>query len=392
MCYAIPGKIISIDNNIVTMDYFGERKRARNDFYQLLAGDYVYAQGGFIIQKITEKEALPVLEAWKELFVKLREVDFNLSREPRSLFDRANSLRQKHHGNSCCVHGIIEFSNQCRSNCLYCGIRKDNKEIVRYRMSPDEIIAAAEEAVNTHKFKALVLQSGEDPWYDEEKLSYIVTNIRKKAACLIVLSIGEREIGLYKKLYRLGARGILLRFETANEGIYEKMRPGRKLKNRLDLIKGLHDISYLVMTGFLIGLPGQTKEDIQNDIELTKSLGADMFSFGPFIPHPATPLAAVPLVSSETVLEAIAAARIAAPQAQILVNTSFETLDRKNAVRMGLMAGANSLMINVTPERYKKLYEIYPNRAGIDLATAERINSVIALLRSIGRAPTDLGL
>jgi biotin synthase len=146
------------------------------------------------------------------------------------------------------------------------------------------------------------------------------------------------------------------------------------------------------MTGFLIGLPGQTKEDIQNDIELTKSLGADMFSFGPFIPHPATPLAAVPLVSSETVLEAIAAARIAAPQAQILVNTSFETLDRKNAVRMGLMAGANSLMINVTPERYKKLYEIYPNRAGIDLATAERINSVIALLRSIGRAPTDLGL
>lgn len=392
MCYAIPGKVIGIDNNIVTVDYFGELKKARNDFYQLLSGDYVYAQGGFVIQKISEKEALPVLDAWKELFFKLREVDFRLSRPAGNLYERANSLRQKHHGNSCCVHGIIEFSNHCRANCLYCGIRKDNKALTRYRMSPDEIIAAAEEAVNLHKFKALVLQSGEDLWYDEEKLSYIVTNIRQRAACLIVLSIGEREKSLYEKLYRLGARGILLRFETSNEKIYEKTRPGRKINDRIGLIKGLHDIGYLVMTGFLIGLPAQTKEDISNDIKLTKLLGADMFSFGPFIPHPATPLAATPLVLTETVLETIAEARIASPEAQILVNTSFETLDRKNAVRMGLMAGANSLMINVTPEKYKKLYEIYPNRAGIDLTAAERISSVIDLLRSIGRAPTDLGL
>jgi len=392
MCYAIPGRVLDINKGVITVDYFGEKKKARNEFYELSSGDYVYAQGGFVVQKVSEKEALPVLEAWKELFFKLKEVDVSLCRASDTLYQRANNLRQKYHGNSCCIHGIIEFSNYCRANCLYCGIRKDNAAVRRYRMSPEEVIDTASRAVNELGFKALVLQSGEDVWYDEAKLSHIVTEIRKKAPCLIILSIGERELKVYEKLYEAGARGILLRFETSDPILYEKMRPGRIIKDRLDLIKGLHKLGYLVMTGFLIGLPGQAKEDILNNIKLTDSLAADMFSFGPFIPHPQTPLSDTALPSPEIILDTIAQVRIMNPKAQILVNTSFETLDRKNAVRLGLMAGANSLMINVTPRKYREFYDIYPNRAGIELDTPERIESILGVLRSIGRAPTDLGL
>ncbi|MDD5449767.1 MAG: HypC/HybG/HupF family hydrogenase formation chaperone [Candidatus Omnitrophica bacterium] len=391
MCYAIPGKVVGIKEGIVTVDYFGEKKKARNEFYELNNGDYVYVQGGFIIQKISEREALPVLDSWKKLFFKLKEIDFRLAGGAGNKYRRANALRQKYHGNSCCIHGIIEFSNYCRSNCFYCGIRKDNSALARYRMEPAEIIKTASYAVNELGFKALVLQSGEDTWYDEKSLSHIVTEIRKKAPCLIILSLGEREEALYRRLYDDGARGALLRFETGRPDIYEKLRPGRILKDRLELIKKLKDKGYLVMTGFLIGLPGQSGGDILNDIKLTSSLDSDMFSFGPLIPHPATPLAGTAAPSVETVLEAIADARLDNPRAQILVNTSFETLDAA-AIRNGLMAGANSLMINVTPEKYRKFYDIYPHRAGIDLAIKARIGHILSILHSIGRAPTDLGL
>ncbi len=392
MCYAIPGKVLRIYKNIVTVEYFGEQKKARNEFYQLAPGEYVYAQGGFIIQKVSSQDALAVLETWEELFFTLKERDVKLSGGHTTLYQKANNIRHKYHGNSCCTHGIIEFSNYCASNCLYCGIRKDNEKITRYRMQVDEIAQAARMAVEELKFKALVLQSGEDPWYGEDTLVQIIKRIRDTAPCLIIVSIGERSVELYKKLYDAGARGVLIRFETSNPSIYSRMRPGRILKERVELIKKLREIGYIVMTGFLIGLPAQTEQDILNDIELTAALGADIFSFGPFIPHPQTPLQDVSPPTTKMVLRAIAKARIRSPQANILVNTSFETLDRENALRAGLMAGANSLMINVTPDKYRTLYDIYPGRAGIDAPVHERIEDVVKLLHSIGRSPTDLGL
>jgi biotin synthase len=392
MCYAIPGKVLEIDNKIVTIEYFGEKRKAKNEFYSLAPGDYVYAQGGFIIQKIAPLEATEILKTWKELFFKLQEVDAELSRDTLGLYQQANSLRHKHHGNSCCIHGIIEFSNYCCSDCLYCGIRSSNQAVSRYRMGVKEVVQAASVAVHQWKFKALVFQSGEDPWYSEEKLVSVIDAVMKESPCLIILSLGERDFSLYEKLYKHGARGVLLRFETSDPSIYSTLRPGKTLQHRLELIRGLRQMGYLVMTGFLIGLPGQSQQDIMNDIELTSSLGADIFSFGPFIPHPQTPLANIPLPATETVLDTIAKARIRSPKSNILVNTSFETLDRENALRLGLMAGANSLMINVTPRQYRRLYDIYPNRAGVDLKIGERIEAIVKLLHSIGRAPTDLGL
>lgn len=392
MCYAIPGKITNIDDKIVTLDYFGEEKKARNEFYQLSLGEYVYAQGGFIVSKIKEKEALESLEAWKELFSKLKEIDRRLAFDPKDLYQTANAVRQKHLGNACCVHGIIEFSNYCINDCLYCGIQNSNKKLKRYRMSIDEIVAASDNAVNNLGFKALVLQSGEDSWYTDEKLADIVSKVRQKCECLLILSIGERDINTYKKLYNLGIRAVLLRFETADEKLYEKYRPHHKLKDRLNLLRQLRDMGYLVMTGFLVGLPGQKEEDILKEIELTGSLGAEMFSFGPFIAHPDTPLGKNQSATIEFALNTIARTRIMYPEAKILATTALETLDKENGIKRALLAGANSLMINVTPDKHQALYDIYPDRAGVGVDVKKKIDDTIFLLRSIGRAPTDMGL
>ena len=393
MCYAIPGKVVEINDKIITVDYFDERKKARNDFYQSLTlGEYVYAQGGFVVQRIAEAEALNILQTWQELFVKLKEVDLRLTREPKDLHQIANATRQKYLGNSCCIHGIIEFSNYCRQNCLYCGIRRDNLKLTRYRMGPDEIIQACGYAVNELKFKALVLQSGEDLWYDAEKLSDIVGELMRRNPVLLILSIGERDIKVYKKLYQAGARGALLRFETSNPDLYEKYRPGRTLKERLALIKELQAIGYLIFTGFLSGLPGESEQDVLNDIELTNSLNPEMFSFGPFIPHPETPLKNALSPSLESTLNTIARARILHPEARILVTTALETLDKDQGARSGFLSGANSLMINLTPKKYQDLYQIYPQRAGTEKEAKDKIKETLALLASIGRAPTDLGL
>jgi len=392
MCYAIPGKVTEINDNIITVDYFGEKKKARNDFYALSSGDYIYAQGGFVIKVVPQKEALGVLDAWREVFFELQGLDLRLADGPRNLFQRANAVRQKCLGNSCCIHGIIEFSNHCTSDCLYCGIRKSNAKVARYRMDIDEIAQCVRYAVSELNFKALVLQSGEDHWYTEEKLVGLIKKIMREFPVLLILSVGERGKEFYRKLYEAGARGVLLRFETANPSLYEKYRPGHKLKDRIELIKELKRIGYLVFTGFLVGLPQETDEDLLNSIELTGSLSPEMFSFGPFIPHPDTPLKDAPRPTAELALSAIARARIRYPESRILATTSLETLDQENGAKLGLLSGANSLMINVTPQRYQRLYEIYPQRAGIDLRVTERIDSTLKLLRSLGRAPTDLGI
>ncbi len=374
------------------VDYFGEKKKVRNDFYKLVPGDYVYAQGGFVIQKLSRADAMPVLRDWRNIFSKLRDVDLRLTREPKGLCQTANALRRKHIGNACCVHGIIEFSNHCRNDCLYCGIRAGNTALKRYRMPTEEIVDACSSAVNELGFKAIVLQSGEDTWYDDANLADIVKKVRKKCAALIVMSIGERSIKTYRKLYAAGARGVLMRFETSNSRLYGKYRPGHLLRDRVGLIKKLRAMGYAVITGFMAGLPGQTEKDILNDINLTSALGAEMFSFGPFIPHPLTPLADARKPDTGLLLSTIARARIIYPDSRILATSALETLDKKNGAALALSSGANSLMINLTPEKYARMYDIYPDRAGVSCSIAEKIESAVGLLRSLGRAPTDVGM
>ncbi len=428
MCYAIPGRVAEVKDGVAVVDYFGEKRNVLCDFADVRKGEYVYAQGGVLISKIPEKEAVEILEAWKEKFFELKELDRTTSKihenadasgnilqilqkvnrnqelgkkdalellgtddgeDIKLIMETANNVRQKDHDNACCVHGILEFSNYCTQDCMYCGIRKGSS-VKRYRMTPEEIIDAARHASKELGFKALVLQSGEDPWYDDEKLERIVREVRRLDV-LIFVSIGMRPKETYKRLYDAGARAALLRFETSNKDLFEKLRPGTKLEDRVQLIRDLNDMGYVVATGFLTGLPGETNEDLVNNILLTKELGADMYSFGPFIPTDGTPLQSESKPDVDRVLKATALARFMDRKSKILVTTALETVD-KGAKKKGLMSGGNSLMINITPSKYRDLYRIYPGKAGNDKKTEENINDTIELLYSLGRAPTDLGL
>jgi biotin synthase len=416
MCYAIPGRVIELLDKTAIVDYFGEKRKAINELPDLKVGDYIYAQGGYVIQSLPEREALDLLETWKELFFDLRKTDLRLSRieksdsnrvldkaveglalkreellkllssndpkENQQLYKVANYLRQKHLKNACCVHGIIEFSNYCQNDCVYCGIRKSNP-IKRYRMSEEEVLSVAEEAVEKYGFKALVLQSGEDPSFTVKEMAAVIKKIKERFAVLIFISVGEVGKAGLQELYKAGARGLLLRFETSNSKLYEKLHPGDKLEDRLADIKAAYEIGYLVLTGGLIGLPGQTDEDLLNDILLAKELKAEMFTFGPVLPEGP---------DADRVLKVLAVSRIVDPEnAKIVVTTGFETLD-KDARRLGLMAGANSAMLNITPLKYRKLYNIYPNRAHGEESIEKQIKDVVELLQSLGRAPTDLGI
>lgn len=432
MCYAIPGKIEAFDNRLVVVDYFGEKRKAHNELDGLSIGDYIYAQGGFVIQKIPEDEAKSILDVWKETFFDLQEVDLKLSRlnlnqesvsgeflkildnaaEGRELsqedlrvlikeknkpalellFKTANFLRQKHHKNSCCVHGIIEISNYCRCGCAYCGIAEGNKQITRYRMSQKEILEAARQAIEEHGFKTLLLQSGEDSGYRIEELAEIVRQIKANWPALIFISFGEVGLDNLKLLYTAGARGLLLRFETSNPKLYKQVTAGKDLSSRIAHLKEAYALGYMVVTGSLIGLPQQSQEDILNDILLAKELHAEMYSFGPFISHPQTPFANNPSAATETMLKVIALTRIIDPaHAKILVTTALETINPE-ARREALLAGANSVMLNVTPVKYRPFYSIYPSRAHEKESIEVQIKDTIGLLMSLGRSPTDLSV
>lgn len=432
MCYAIPGKVKRIVGNKVVLDYFGEERHYINDFLTLKVDDYVYAQGGFIIQLVPKLKAKAILEAWEEMFFKLKEVDRRMAvpqtamedispsfkeimlkakkgqgitkqealsllglkdeKEKQILYETANELREKKHGNACCVHGIIEFSNHCQNHCSYCGINCDNKKLERYRIDPDEIVKIAGFAVNSLGFKALVLQSGEDPWYTKDMIIDIVKKIRKNYPALIFLSVGNRNEFEYEEFYKAGVRAALYRFETSNPFLYSQLRASGSYEQRITTLKALHRMGFIIATGSLIGLPGQTNDDLINDILLAKESYAEMYSSGPFIPHPDTKLANTPPVPLDLALKYIAVNRLIDPDGNILVTTALQTMGKEDGTRKALLAGGNSLMVNLTPLKYKIKYDIYPKRATVDQCVAEQINYVVDLLFKLGRAPTDLGV
>lgn len=430
MCYALPGRVKSINGKNVIVEYYGEEKKAINELKNLETGDYVYAQGGHVIEKITPVEANDILETWKDVFFELKKVDagtinIDLSDFPDShtkeilkkalegsdiertdtldllqlrglqnvelLYQTANHLRQKYHDNSCCVHGIIEISNICKNDCAYCGISTYNTSVARYRMNKAEILAAVEQAVVKYGFKSLVLQCGEGA-YPIEELVDIVKTIKNTYAALICISFGEIGFDGLTAMYDAGARAILMRFETSSPVLYKKVCPGRSLEKRISELREAYRLGYLITTGSLIGIPGQQIEDIINDIQLASELHAEMMSFGPFISHPQTPLHNVPSVDEELMLKVISVARIIAHrEAKVLVTTAFETIS-PNARYKGLKAGASSLMLNVTPLSCRTLYSLYPNRAHENESIQAQIDDTIKLLMELGRAPTDLSV
>ncbi len=302
----------------------------------------------------------------------------------KKLFKRADEVRQKYCGDEVHLRGIIEISNYCEQNCIYCGLRFDNHYIKRYRMSPDEIVKTAKTITNEGIF-TIVLQSGEDSFFDSEIISYIIYQIKQNVDVAITLSLGERNFDEYKKWKIAGADRYLLKHETANSRLYEAYHFKQKLSERLEHLEYLKSLGYQIGSGNLIGLPMQTLEDIADDILLCRKFDLDMAAFGPFIPSPHTPYHKKRSGDVLLTLKTIAVARLVLKNVHIPSTTALATLD-KNGRKKGLQAGANVIMPDFTPIEYRENYLIYPNKAGIKDNPIEAKTKIENLLNSLGRS------
>jgi biotin synthase len=273
---------------------------------------------------------------------------------------------------------------------LYCGIRRSNAKLRRYRIAPEEIIKIAENAVNNFGFKTVLLQSGEDDFYTTEIIEDVIKSILKKCDCRVALSIGERKIEEYKRFYEAGAKRCLIRFETSNKGLFERLHPKTSLtknsfEKRIELIKELKRIGYQVGTGPMIGLPGQKIEDLAEDILLYNKLNINMAGMGPFICHPDTPLNGNESGTFELSLKMIAVTRVVCKDIFISATTALQTLNKLNGRELALQAGANLLMPNITPKKYRELYQLYPNKVCIYENPYDCANCVKKVIQSVGR-------
>jgi len=280
-------------------------------------------------------------------------------REAESLYSDANTLTEELFGKSVYVRGIIEFSNICAKDCLYCGIRKGNGNVERYRMKNEEIIQTAVDAHNDG-FKTIVLQSGEIGAYDDD-ITEIVEGIKERCSVAVTLSVGEKPKERYAEWKRAGADRYLLRIETTNRRLFETLHPDDDYDSRMKSLFYLKELGYETGTGVMIGLPGQTYSDLASDILFFRENDFDMLGVGPFIPHRDTPLGGVRPVSMEAVLNFLSAMRLATFDTNIPATTSMATLDREGREK-ALNAGANVIMPNYTPQKYRESYKLYDNK------------------------------
>lgn len=303
-------------------------------------------------------------KARREEELSLREVTALLEGDEdqtRELFAVADEIRRRYVGDDIHLRGIIEFSNYCRRNCLYCGLRRANGSLQRYRMPLEEIVECARTASRVG-FKTVVLQSGEDPWYTIERVEQLVRAVKSAADVAVTLSIGERPRDEYRRMREAGADRYLLKHETADENLYRSLHPDCGYAERLQCLRWLGEVGFQVGAGSMVGLPGQTTEMMARDILLLRDLEVDMAGIGPFIPNPETPLGDESGGTVEMTLKMIALVRIATKNAHIPATTALSTIDalgREKAWR----AGANVVMPNVTPIHYREHYRIYPDKA-----------------------------
>ena len=299
------------------------------------------------------------------------------------LYALADEITKETKGNTVNVRGIIEFSNYCNRNCAYCGLNCHNTTLGRYRMTPDEIIETAIEAADAG-YKTAVLQGGEDPWFTSDVFCYIIKEIKSKRDIAITLSAGEMAEEDYAAIRKAGCDRYLLKHETTDENIYSKLHPGYSLNDRLNCLRTLKRLGFETGGGFMIGLPEQTAETIANDLLFIKSVPCDMAGIGPFIPHPETPLKGCDSGSTELTRRAVAIARILLPDINLPATTSLGVIDKEERNKV-FSGGANVIMKKVTPEKYRKLYEIYPVNHGEIKSVAEERAEINELLASIGK-------
>mgnify|MGYP000015291762 FL=1 len=299
-----------------------------------------------------------------------------------ALLKRADRIRKKYVGDAIHLRGLIEFSNICRNNCLYCGIRRGNGKVARYRMEEDELVETARRAAALG-FKTVVMQSGEDMYYTQEKMCRIIEAI-KKFDVAVTLSIGERSYGDYKAFREAGADRYLMRIETTDKDLYHRLDPGMSWQHRYECLLMIKELGYELGSGIMVGLPGQSLESIAADLMFLRRLGVDMAGIGPFIPHPETPLAGEPGGSLHLALRTMAIMRLLLPDINIPATTAMESLHPDGRM-MALQGGANVVMPNVTEGEYRKLYELYPGKICVNDTPVHCRSCISRKILSIGR-------
>jgi len=310
--------------------------------------------------------------------------------DPAPLLAEADRVRREYVGDAVHLRGLIEFSNICARDCLYCGIRCSNRTVTRYRMDVNEIFEAAQAAAQLG-YKTLVLQSGENDRYPLIELCLLLRRIKAELGIAITLSLGEKTREEYAALREAGADRYLLRFETSSEELFRQLKPDAVRGARMQCLAWLREAGFQVGSGIMVGLPGQTPEILAEDILLMKMLDLDMIGIGPFIADPRTPLGGASSGTLERTLRVVALLRILTKNTHIPATTAMGSIE-KGGREKALRCGANVLMPNVTPTRYREHYQLYPGKICINDQPGDCRSCVAGMLRSLGRTiATDAG-
>lgn len=300
------------------------------------------------------------------------------------LSEEARRIRDKEYGRKVFLRALVEISNHCRCNCLYCGIRRDNRTVRRYRLEDDVIIAQAELSYSLG-MRTLVLQGGEDQYFSDDRLERIIRSVKEKHSDMaITLSLGERSEESYRRLFLSGAERYLLREESITKRHFQMLHPeGQKIEERIRCIQNLRKIGYQVGLGFMVGSPYQSDENIANDITLISCFAPQMVGIGPFIHAENTPFENEKNGSLEKTLLIISVLRIMRPKLLLPSTTALGALDPRGR-DMGLEMGANVIMPNMTPQTEREKYNLYDGKPHVALESAEEIKKLEEHLTSLG--------
>lgn len=330
-----------------------------------------------LVDKLCERRSLSVDEYERLVAGRTPELAEELAR-------RAVAERKRVWGTKVFARGLIEVSSYCVNDCYYCGIRRSNRQVARYRLSPERILACAEEGYGLG-FRTFVLQGGEDPWFSDQRLCDIVARVRSAHPdCAVTLSMGERSRASYQALHDAGAERYLLRHETANPLHYRRLHPPEmSFERRMRCLEDIRDIGYAVGIGFMVGSPYQQPRDLAMDLKLVEEFGPQMCGIGPFVTHHATPFASQESGSLELTCYLLSIIRLIGPGILLPATTALGSIHPQGREK-GIMSGANVVMPNLSPADVRKDYELYDGKICTGEEAAECRGCLAARMRSIG--------
>ena len=296
----------------------------------------------------------------------------------------AEETRIAVYGRDVYIRGLIETTNICKNDCYYCGIRRSNASCSRYRLTPEDILEAAGEGY-TLGFRTFVLQGGEDGWFTDERTTALIRELKHRHPdCAVTLSLGERSYESYRALREAGADRYLLRHETADEEHYAKLHPAElTLRNRMECLRNLKELGYQVGCGFMVGSPYQEVRHLAKDLKFIEEFSPAMCGIGPFITHKATPFAAFPSGSFEDTIYLLSILRLIKPTLLLPATTALGTIHPKGR-EMGILAGANVVMPNLSPLSVRKKYELYEGKIATGEESAQSVRLLAERMESIG--------